>query len=88
MVLPDHHDARPWSTHTRTEQRIGATDHTGILHGVDDVFDPDRRQTTTLHPAIDDRLDKPASVLIGQEHDEIGRFASHYRTPVVKTSAS
>ena len=88
MVIPDHHDARPWPTHTGSEQGIGPTNDTGVLHGVDDVFDPDRRQTPTLQPSLDDSLDKPASVLIGQEHDKLGRLAFHYRTPVVKTSAS
>jgi len=88
MVIPDHNDARPWPTRKRPQRHIGATNDIGILHGIHDVLDLGRRQTTTLQSSLDDSLDKPASVLIGQEHDEIGSFASHYRTPVVKTSAS
>ena len=41
-----------------------------------------------LHTAIDDGPDKPPGVLISQQHDKIGRLVFHYRTPVVKTSAS
>ena len=48
---------------------IGATNDTGILHGIHDVLDLDRRQTTPLHAALDDSLDKPSRVLIGQEQD-------------------
>lgn len=88
MVIPDHHDSRPWPTCKRTQRNISAANDTGILHRVDDVLDLDRRQTAPLHPAIDDGLDKPTGVLIGKEQYKLGRFVSHYRTPVVKTSAS
>ena len=68
-MIPDHNDVRPWPTRKRPQQNIGATNDTGILHGIHDVLDLDRRQTTPLHAALDDSLDKPSRVLIGQEQD-------------------